>query len=196
MDQSDDALIVRYLTGDVAAFEQLYHRYAGRLLGFLISMGAPRDAAEDVAQKAWIKALEALESYRGQGRFRAWLFTLSYRLWLDEARSAWRTRSFGMDEEQLAAVAANGAPRSTSSTVANPREAAEAREERELLEQALEELPDSMRQTVLLRIDGELAYREIAEMMDCPLGTVQWRMNEAQRRLSMMLMPVKEGLTP
>ena len=195
MEPSDDALIVSYLKGDAAAFEQLYHRYSGRLLGFVISMGAPRDAAEDVAQKAWIKALEALGSYRGQGRFRAWLFTLTYRLWLDEVRSAWRTRCFSMDEEQLAAMA----PAPTNSTTAipaNPREAAVAREERLLLEQALEELPEAMRRTVLLRIDGELAYREIAEMMDCPLGTVQWRMNEAQKRLSTMLMPVKEEQRP
>ena len=63
MRENADALISRYLSGDAAAFEELYGRYASRLLGFVISLGASREAAEDVAQKAWLRVIEALHAY-------------------------------------------------------------------------------------------------------------------------------------
>ena len=188
MQESADALISRYLSGGAAAFEELYGRYASRLLGFVISLGAPREAAEDVAQKAWLRAIEALPAYEPRGRFRPWLFTLAHRLWLDEARSAWQRKRAPLDEGQLDefestnGTGAAGAPPVDPSE--GPRERAIRREQRALVEEGLAQLPETMRQTVLLRIDGDLTHREIAEAMDCPLGTVLWRMHEAQKRLT------------
>ena len=66
---------------------------------------------------------------------------------------------------------------------ASPRESAATVETRDALYQALDALPDSMRQTVLMRIDAEMTFREIGEAMGCPLGTALWRMKEAQKRL-------------
>ena len=57
------------------------------------------------------------------------------------------------------------------------------------MRQALGQLPSALRQTILLRIDGGLKFRQIADAMDCPLGTVLWRMKEAERRLSGILAP-------
>jgi len=88
MRDDNDALIAQYLRGDANAFERLYDRHSPRLLGFLLSLGADRDAAEDLAQRAWLKAIEALDAYRPEGRFRPWLFTLAHHLWIDEKRSA------------------------------------------------------------------------------------------------------------
>jgi RNA polymerase sigma-70 factor (ECF subfamily) len=196
MTPSDDSLIAQYLDGDPAAFEALYHRYAPRLLGFVYSLGADRDAAEDVAQKTWLRALEALDAYDPRGRFRPWLFRTAYRLWVDEKRSGWERRRVPVDsEEELeqAASSNRAAPGAAGRPPADPREQASAREERELVEAALERLPEEMSRTVLLRIDGDLAYREIAELMGCPLGTVLWRMSEAQKRLARELASVRKG---
>ena len=186
MSERDDALIVRYLEGETGAFETLYHRYAARLLGFVVSLGAPRDAAEDIAQRTWLKVIDAIEQYKPTGRFRPWLFTVAHRMWIDETRSPWRRRRVAMEggtdsNPAWAPISALIDPRK------GPRQSAAEREEREQVGAALEELPDAMRQTVLLRIDADMTFREIAETMNCPLGTVLWRMNEATRRLTQRL---------
>jgi len=184
-----DALISRFLQGDTASFERLYDHYAARLVGFLRSLGASREAAEDLAQRAWLKALEALGNYRPEGRFRPWLFRIAHHLWLDEVRSG-RERGRGA---MAPGPDAEGAPQRQGEPVdertESPRDAAIAHEERGLVENALHELPDEMRRTVLLRIDANLTFREIAEEMDCSLGTALWRMQEAEKRLRRMLNP-------
>ncbi len=176
MTQSDDELIQCYLSGQSDAFDALYQRYAGRLLGFVISLGASADTAQDLAQQAWLKVIDSLETYDHRGQFRSWLFTVARRIWLDEAQSAWSRRVGSLDDEQHECQ---------SPTVTEPdaQVIAETRQQREQIEQALTHLPDEMRQTVLLRIDADMKYREIAEEMNCPLGTVLWRMKEAVKRL-------------
>ncbi len=178
MREDNDALIAQYLKGNAAAFERLYDRHAPRLLDFLLSLGADRDAAEDLAQRAWIKALEALKAYRPQGRFRPWLFTLAHRLWIDEKRSAWERNRLAVADDIETPDPASG-----------PLETAMRRQQRQLLDQALAEMPGKLRQTVLLRVDGELTFKEIARAMKTPLGTVLWRMREAQQRLRKQLAP-------
>ena len=184
MRDSDDDLISRYLQGNMAAFERLYERYAPRLLGFLIATGAGRDAAEDLAQKTWLRAIESLARYEPRDRFRPWLFKTAHHLWLDERRSVWERKRLSLEEigekEGEETALAGSAPEKGVS----PFDQAAARQERELVNQALDELPEELRRTVLLRVDADLTHREIAEEMECPIGTVLWRMHEAQRRLS------------
>jgi len=184
MRDSDDDLISRYLQGNMAAFERLYERYAPRLLGFLIATGSGRDAAEDLAQRTWLRAIESLARYEPRDSFRPWLFKVAHHLWLDERRSVWERKRLSLEEigekEGEETAVAGSAPEKGVS----PFDQAAARQERELVNQALDELPGEMRRTVLLRVDADLTHREIAEEMGCPIGTVLWRMHEAQRRLS------------
>ena len=161
------------------AFERLYERYAARLLGFVVALGVPVDAAEDVCQKVWLRVIHNLVAYRGFGRFRPWLFRIAHRQWLDEARSAWQRHRMPLDRPGTEAEWADPG--------AGPIDIVLARERHQLLLDALAELPPAMRQTVLLRIDGELTFREIADAMACPLGTALWRMKEAERRLARRL---------
>jgi RNA polymerase sigma-70 factor (ECF subfamily) len=181
----DDALIAQHLQGNADAFEVLFDRYAARLVGFLTGLGAERDLAEDLAQKCWMRVIANLAQYEPRGTFRSWLFTLAHRVWLDERRSGWDRRRVALPEgAEDGSGLPGGAP---AAPQANPREQAARRQESELLAEALGQLPEEMRQTVLLRTDGELTFREIAEEMHCPLGTVLWRMQEAQRRLRSLL---------
>jgi RNA polymerase sigma factor (sigma-70 family) len=186
MAPSDDRLIEQYLNGDVDAFERLYERYSARLLGFLKAHGVCFDIAEDLAQRTWMRVIENLSEYQAQGTFRAWLFTLGHRLFLDEARSAWE-RHRVVPQQTDPEAGSLSFVESVPAPHASPLEQAVQKEEGELLAQAIEQLPDAIRQTVLLRIDGDLAFREIAEVMQCPLGTVLWRMQEARRLLRKLL---------
>jgi len=187
MRDSDDELISRYLQGNAAAFERLYERYAARLLGFLAATGIGRDAAEDLAQKTWLRAIESLLRYQPQDKFRPWLFKMAHRLWLDEKRSAWERKRLSLEEMETEEGEAAARAGLDVENGRSPFDQAAARQEREWVNRALDELPEEMRRTVLLRVDGALTHREIAEEMNCPLGTVLWRMHEAQRRLSEMI---------
>ncbi|MBN1866286.1 RNA polymerase sigma factor [Candidatus Sumerlaeota bacterium] len=184
MTASDDWIIDQYLQGNVGAFEALYDRYASRLLGFLIALGADRESAEDAAQKAWIRVIENLDRYEPRGAFRSWLFTLAHRLWVDERRSGWERR-----REELETAEGNGQSleESVVSPLPDPRERTSQKEEAQLLAWAVTQLPQAMREIVLWRVDADLTFREIADRMGCPLGTVLWRMRQAERRLQTLL---------
>lgn len=201
MPHDDDTLIARHLDGDDAAFARLYERHAPRLLGFLRSLGAPADVAEDLAQQAWLQALDALMRYRPEGRFRTWLFQIAWRLWMSDRRLAWNARRaelpgsrFGAQEEHGSAGDGKDAGLdkgcdAIADRAASPRDIAAAREMTRLVEAALAGLAEPLRQTLLLRIDGELKYREIAEAMGCDEGLVHWRMAEARRKLRQAIAP-------
>jgi RNA polymerase sigma-70 factor (ECF subfamily) len=184
MSANSDRLIHQYLQGDVGAFETLYDRYAPRLLGFLISLGGDREAAEDLAQKTWVRVLESIERYEPKQTFRSWLFTVAYRLWLDDSRSAWkRLRSSPEGAEEEIGSFEESIPAAQD----DPREIAVRKEESDLLAWAIAQLPCAMRETVLLRVDADMTFREIGERMECPLGTVLWRMQSAQKKLRELL---------
>ncbi len=174
---TDDQLVHDYLAGDVNAFEQLHDRYARRLLGFLRALGVEPHAADDLAQRAWCRAIERLTQYGGRGRYRSWLFTIAYRLWVDEID---RVGHQGPHSPIGAMAEQATADRS-------PLDTALDREQRDRVNRALRALPDPLRRTVLLRVDGGLKFRQIAEAMQCPLGTVLWRMRDARRRLASAL---------
>lgn len=196
MHDSDDALILRYREGDLDAFELLYDRYAPRLLGFMISLGADAETARDLAQRAWLRVVERVQDYEPRGRFRSWLFRVGHRLWLDEVRSAWRRKRVPLDmESDESARAQSNGFRAMADSGPTPLEAALENERRESVEQALRQLPEPLRQTVLLRIDADLSYREIGQAMGCPIGTALWRAAEARRRLKDILCARSEEKT-
>jgi RNA polymerase sigma-70 factor (ECF subfamily) len=193
MTPTDDDLVALYRRGENDAFAQLYDRYAARLLRFLRSLGTTTEQCEDAAQAAWLKAIDKLPAYSPDGRFKAWLFRIAHRVWLDDVQSAWeRKRSHNSaspnndddDSPEVSDRPDKAAPQ--------PHAVAAKREERHKVDDALHELPDAMRQAVLLRIDSELTYQEIADTLYCPLGTAIWYVHEAQRRLQKMLGVIDE----
>lgn len=183
MNLSDDELIKEYLQGNVDSFGHLYDRYERRLFGFVLSLGGTWERAEDVVQKTWLKVLDQVESYRMQGRFRAWLFTIGHRVWLDEVRSAWERRR--VSPEGNPGIDYEGLPidESLMRAAESPVDQAARKERLDIVYSAIERLPDMMRQALLLRIDAGMTHKEISEVMHCPLGTTLWRVREATQRL-------------
>lgn len=181
---SDDKLIHQYREGETVAFEAIYSRYAPRLLGFLRNLvGGPSSrngqadtVAEDLAQQTWFRVINRIESYRPQNQFRAWLFRLAHRIWIDDLRRNQARVSVTLEETHLVPTSDQG-----------PLERQITKETKDQINRAIETLPDSMRETLLLRIDGQLTCREIAETLECPLGTVLWRLREARQRLTKIL---------
>jgi RNA polymerase sigma-70 factor, ECF subfamily len=177
---TDDRILVqRCQAGDLAAFEPLVEKYRQRVWRLAHNVLRDREEAWDVAQEAFIRAYQALGSFRGQSAFYTWLFRIVMNLAADRARQrAARGRAFGTErvpEEDWERVM-------TDQGVAPDSSAAQT-EERERLMKALDTLSEDHRTIIMLSDLEGLSYREIAEVLDVPMGTVMSRLHNARRRL-------------
>ncbi len=183
----DDAeLIRRCQAGDVAAFEPLVERYRQRVWRLAFQILRDREEAWDCAQEAFVRAYQSLPAFRGQSAFYTWLFRITVNVATDRhrARGA-RLRAFGAEpvpEEEWARTAADPG--------AAPDQAAIQAERRQRIGRALDALPPKFRAIIMLADVEGLSYREIAQVLSCPIGTVMSRLHAARRRLRDLLGPM------
>ena len=168
-----DILIQRYLSqGDIGAVRDLFSNYEEGLYGYLWQMLKHQQDCEDALQDTFRKALEALPAYREENYFKSWLFRIGHNTGVEIIRR--RKRIVEMPdtlEDQLDAPSSG------------PRESLIQREQEDELHDAIATLPESERAVVLLRLQEELSFKEIAQVVDAPLGTVLARMHKAKQRL-------------
>jgi RNA polymerase sigma-70 factor, ECF subfamily len=181
----DDAELVQAAQrGDADAFGRLVLRYQSRIVALAASLGAGADA-EDLAQDAFIRAYGSIRKFRGESTFKTWL----YRVALNVARShlekqgrwsrIWATSRD--DEDQVA-------PRAAVRAVFD-----ETLVRRDLIDRALAKVPLELRTAVVLRDVQGFEYREIAEMLEIPIGTVESRIYRARQALRPLLAPLVGG---
>lgn len=181
---SDDSrLLLDYARhGDVKALSALVVGNAKWLTAYLRGMSPSVEDAEDAFQATWEKVIRSCGSYRG-GSVRAYLTRVARSVAIDKFR---RDRlptvsadAVGGDGEAVLETLADDAPA--------PGEAFESSATADDVRQAIQTLPKGQREVVLMRIEGELSFREIAELMGIPLGTALSWMHNATERLKMML---------
>ena len=185
-DLDDRELIQRCQDGDIAAFEPLVQKYRQRVWRLAYQILRDREEAWDCAQEAFVRACSSLSSFRGQSAFYTWLFRITVNVATDRhrARGA-RTRAFGADgvpEEEWERTAVDVGE--------GPEEAALKAEERARIERALDSLPPKARTIIILSDIEGLSYREIAAVLNCPMGTVMSRLHNARKRLRDLLGPL------
>jgi RNA polymerase sigma-70 factor (ECF subfamily) len=189
VDTDDSALIEKCRGGDVAAFEPLVEKYRQRVWRLAYNVLRDREEAWDVAQEAFIKAYQALPSFRGQSAFYTWLYRITMNVAADRARSrAAQGRAFGTErvpEEDWERVITDPNP-----AEASPADAASRREERQKIMRALDQLSEDHRRIIMLGDLEGLSYREIAETLEIPMGTVMSRLHNARKRLRDVLGPL------
>ena len=185
--RSDDRLLVeRCQAGDLSAFEPLVEKYRQRVWRLAYNVLRDREEAWDVAQDAFIRAYQALPSFRGQSAFYTWLFRIVMNLAADRARQrAARGRAFGTER-----VPEEDWERLMTDQDASPDSSAAQTEDRERIAKALDTLSDDHRTIIMLSDVEGLAYREIAEVLDIPIGTVMSRLHNARKRLRGALKPL------
>lgn len=187
MDQDDAALIRRCQAGDLAAFEPLVEKYRQRVWRLAYQVVRDREEAWDVSQEAFIRAYQSLASFRGQSAFYTWLFRIVVNLATDRVRQrAARGRAFGTErvpENEWDGVLPDEA-------TASPDDEAARREQRRRIARALDALPPHFRTIIMLSDVEGLSYREIAEVLNIPLGTVMSRLHNARKRLRGLLKPL------
>jgi len=187
--ETDAELVLRVQQGDKRAFELLvakYQRRVERLISRLI-----RDPAEveDVAQEAFIKAYRALPQFRGESAFYTWL----YRIAVNTAKNF--LVSQGRRPRPLADTAAEEDGESFDAAdvvedINTPDAVLHSRQVAETVNAAIEALPPDLRTALTLREIEGLTYEEIAEAMDCPIGTVRSRIFRAREAIAERLRPL------
>lgn len=179
-------LIQRCIAGDASAFEPLVEKYRQRVWRLAYQVLHDREEAWDVAQEAFVRAFHSLPSFRGQSAFYTWLFRITVNVATDRHRQRGaQARAFGPErvtEEEWA--------RTTPDPGGGPDQQAARAEQRERIRQALDALPPKARAIIMLSDVEGLSYREIAEVLNCPIGTVMSRLHNARKRLKGLLGPM------
>ena len=179
-------LIERCLAGDASAFEPLVERYRQRVWRLAYQLLHDREEAWDCAQEAFVRAFHSLPSFRGHAAFYTWLFRITVNVATDRQRARGaQARAFGaerLSEEEW--------KRTMPDPGARPDQAAVQSEQRERIRQALNGLPPKARTIIMLSDVEGLSYREIADVLGCPIGTVMSRLHNARKRLKTLLGPM------
>jgi RNA polymerase sigma-70 factor (ECF subfamily) len=164
--------------GDPRPFEDFVTREAGTFVAFFVRLGASRAEAEDLAQDLFVKLFRHASRYEPRGRFDAFAFRV--------ARNAWADRQRRRAVRRPAQGAAEGAPpplEALPSAEPGPDGLASRSEEARLLRAAVRALPEAQQLVLELGLVQGLAYAEVAELLEIPVGTVKSRMFHALRRL-------------
>jgi RNA polymerase sigma-70 factor (ECF subfamily) len=178
---NDEALMRAYAGGDGAAFDELFKRYGTGLFNFLLRATGDRAKAEDLFQATFLHLHLARKNYV-VGTFKAFLFTIAANLLKDERSRAEHRRRTNMDEEAIEAITAG-----SRSTDSDPEALIQAHQTSKVLESAIEQLPEGMREVLLLSRYQGLANREIASALGISEGAVKVRLFRALAQLRAVL---------
>jgi len=177
----DDILVARARKGDVAAFEELVMRNADRLFMALRRFGLDEDEAQEVAQETFLRAWRALDRFEGRAQFFTWL----YRIGFNEAQ-----RKLGRRKPApIAAGPADDPLEGVPDEAPGPGERAEQRELLASLATALDELPRSLRDPVLLRDVEGLSTAEAASLLEVGEAAFKSRLHRGRLALRELVMP-------
>ena len=190
-EQSDLSLVQLAQRGDAGAFDALVRRYQHKVVKLVLRYVRDPAEAEDIAQEAFIKAYRALPRFRGDSAFYTWL----YRIAINTAKNALAARgrsplSFEIDRpegEESSEVLAR------MKDTATPEAMALTEEIRSIVTAAIEALPEDLRTAIQLRELEGMSYEEIANAMECPVGTVRSRIFRAREAIDARLREVFEG---
>lgn len=182
---TDEQLLLRYTQGDVRAFEELVRRYRLELYRFLARFVGDPALAEDVFQEAFLQIHLSAGGFDVTRRLKPWLFTIA----ANKARDALRSRSRHPAAELDAHVGSDGGQRRTyadlmPAEIDQPLQTIENREAASAVRSIVEQMPDALREVLLLAYFHDLAYKEIAEILGVPLGTVKSRLHVAVKEFA------------
>jgi RNA polymerase sigma-70 factor (ECF subfamily) len=188
--QSDQQLVSRVQKGDRRAFDLLVIKYQPKILSLVGRFVFDSSECQDVAQEAFIKAYRALPNFRGDSQFYTWL----YRIAVNTAKNYLVSRgrkapTHDIDPEDAENFSEEGAFRDS----ATPERLLQRDRLKHVVFSAIAELPEELRIAVSLREMDGMSYEEIAEVMDCPIGTVRSRIFRARESIEKKMQPYLEA---
>jgi len=190
---TDQQIVLLARDGQERAYRELVRRYERPIFSLLYRMVRDRELAEDLSQDTFVKALNAIESYKPEYKFSSWLFKIANNAAIDHLR-----------RRELDTLSLEGSPHAVTPDAMeatalqigdrgeNALDIVEAKELGGEIERAIAQLRPEYRACILLRhVDGR-AYEEIAEMLDLPLGTVKTYIHRARNELRRLLAHLKD----
>jgi RNA polymerase sigma-70 factor, ECF subfamily len=179
---ADVQLVERCLDGQEAAWEDLVKVHTRRVYSICYRFTNSDSEAQDLTQEVFLRVFKNLRSFRaGEGLFIVWLTRLTRNLLIDHYRRTRMDRATDSIEDQAAAL------EESTTAIARTEGMLAGREASELLQAALQKLSPELRETVILRDLEELEYREIAQVLNVPEGTVKSRLNRGRSELARVL---------
>lgn len=186
--EADAILVERVQNGDKKAFELLVVKYQRKIFRLLSRLIRDPAEVEDVAQEAFIKAYRAIPGFRGESAFYTWLYRIAVNTAKNHLAAAKRRPSGGPTFENEDGETFDET--SNLSDINTPEAALATREIADTVNAAIDALPEELRTAILLREIEGLTYEEIAQTMDCPIGTVRSRIFRAREAIATKLRPL------
>ncbi len=186
----EKALIERCKQGDLAAFNELVKKYEKQVYNFAYRLTGNYDDANDIAQDAFLRVYNAIGGFRGDASFTTWLFRITTNVFLDERKRARAHPHASLDE--YLELDESSVARQIEDTSPSPEALTEEKERGQILQRAIQSLPEYQRAMVILYHTQQKSYEEIAEIMSLPIGTVKSRLNRARLALKEKLSPLRE----
>jgi RNA polymerase sigma-70 factor, ECF subfamily len=184
------SLVTECLRGDETAWEQLVRVHTRHVYALCYRFTGSASEAQDLTQEVFLRVFRTLKSFRSaEGSFGTWLARVTRNLLIDHYRRTRQQRVTDSIEEQLPMLELEGA-----GILARPDQAVAGREASEILQAALQKLSPELREAVILRDLQEMEYREIADVLAIPEGTVKSRINRGRAELGRLLRKQKLSL--
>jgi len=190
MPDLDDELMLRCKNGDKSAFELIVDRHRGSLVNFISRMGIDYETAEDLAQETFIRMYRAAPRYKvGSAKFTTWMYHIASNLCKNELRNRGRHSRYIVDFNKINGKDGDAddvqdviavAP---ADVIYQPDHQLEQKELQNVVQQAIEKLPEKYRLPLVLRDIQGLDYKEIGKAVKIPVGTVKSRINRARLML-------------
>ena len=177
--EDEQKLITECRQGDRQAFNRLIMRYQHLVYNFLYRLGSGSHDVEDLAQEVFIKVFRSLRSLKDSGQFKSWLHKIAVRVYIDDLRRRTRLQDHIVADERVLEIQAD--------PQAGPAQTLERQEMQQVLQEAVERLPEEFRLAIVLREIQELSYDEIAATLKCSPGTVRSRIFRGRQLLRKML---------
>jgi len=184
----DHQLVERVREGDKRAYGLLVEKYRRKIIRLLSRMVRDPDDLEDIAQETFIKAYRALPQFRGDAAFYTWL----YRIAVNTAKNFLVARGKAMRTVSEQAVNDDDEPddRLVAQDIGTPESELLSKQVAIAVNEAVDSLPEELRQAITLREMEGMSYEEIAEYMACPIGTVRSRIFRAREAIASKLRPI------
>jgi RNA polymerase sigma-70 factor (ECF subfamily) len=186
----DQALVERVQQGDKRAFDILVLKYQQRIINLISRFVRNSDEVQDVAQEAFIKAYRALKNFRGDSAFYTWMYRIAINTAKNYLVSASRRVTTSAVDAQDAEQYDSG---DWLREYATPESELLAEEIKQVINKTIVELPDDLKDAITLREMEGLSYEDIADVMDCPIGTVRSRIFRAREAIDLKLKPLLEN---
>ena len=189
-EQIDQELVLRVQQGDKSAYDHLVRKYQHKIIQIVNRYVKDPSEAQDVAQESFIKAYRALNNFRGDSAFFTWL----YRIAINTAKNylvsrARRYSQYEVDVQEAEQV--GNIPQLRS--METPEQQLSNEQIVAAIKTAIDKLPEEMRMAIMLREFEGLSYQEIAQAMDCPVGTVRSRIFRAREAIDNKLTPLLDN---